>query len=57
MQIVKWSLQEDVADMALRITGHLHVDKSLAPGGAAVPVPRWSVLCPGDVTCSTTESS
>ena len=38
VQIVKWSLQEDVANMGMRITGHLHADKSLASGGAGVPV-------------------
>lgn len=38
VQIVKWSLQKDVANMGLRITGHLHADTSLASGGAAVPV-------------------
>lgn len=60
VQIVKWSLQKDVANMRLRITGHLHADTSLASGGAAVPVAgcSWLVLCPGDVTfCSATESS
>lgn len=37
VQIVKWSLQKDVANMGLRITGHLRADMSLASGGAAVP--------------------
>lgn len=37
-QIVKWSLQEDVAIVGLRAMGRLHADRSLASGGASVPV-------------------
>lgn len=30
-QIVKWSLQEDVASVGLRAVGRLHADRSLVP--------------------------
>ena len=59
VQMVKWSFQEDVANTGLRIMGHAHADRSVASGGAAmpVPVPSWAALCPGDVTfCSATGS-